>query len=708
MDTNNNDNNINNENKTNIETNNEVTRSESHSVSDNHEHNKKSKLSSKHKKILIISIIVLCLLVIGLVVVVLFTGKDKNTSNKKTKKIVVESTMTEKEYKAIVDAYGDAVTLASNNYMTLKNGVIPSFNDIKDSIVFDKHKVVCKTNKINFDGSVYLSSCTVDGNEITKNYSYGEEKEEPKKSGDRIFLYKYNETFGGQDSMTGEAFKNRNYFVSSFEGYSYNTTLVDTYECYSKKCEGYNYSEIINKAIIHDGDYYLYDFSTKEKSKLNIEGNDYSNINFVENENKTLGLFIYKNNQGYAFYNLDSNTVVTEYIYGEMYSLASISSVLATKGENTVLINPNNGSVERTINGLLHISEVHVNGNIYYQAYPYSEGPNYSRIVLNSNLDRIINDNYDVGVFNSDSTITVSKVNDNHVYTYDLSGNLIYTSKEYKQVLKVLKDFAVVLTNDSDLVLLNRSDEVLTTFLKVTDKHYLHPLISGWYTTNGKNGIYFVVGDNDIPYGTEGSGLEYYYIPSTGETGVIKTKGVGGYAKPILYLYPTKKTKVEVSFSNPEVLTTTYPKFDKSWVVTANKNGDLYDSKGKYYYGLYWEEEGSTNIDFSEGFYVDKDSAIEFLEDKLTTIGLNAKERNEFIMYWLPILEKNEHNLVYFELTKERDKFNKLNITPKPDSLLRVAIHVKKVDGPIFIKEEKLETFKRKGFVAVEWGGVIH
>ena len=39
--------------------------------------------------------------------------------------------------------------------------------------------------------------------------------------------------------------------------------------------------------------------------------------------------------------------------------------------------------------------KVHVNGNIYYQAYPYSEGPNYSRIVLNSNLDRIINDTYE-------------------------------------------------------------------------------------------------------------------------------------------------------------------------------------------------------------------------------------------------------------------------------------------------------------------------
>ena len=32
-------------------------------------------------------------------------------------------------------------------------------------------------------------------------------------------------------------------------------------------------------------------------------------------------------------------------------------------------------------------------------------------------------------------------------------------------------------------------------------------------------------------------GYEYYYIPKTGETGKIATY-IGGYAKPILYLYP--------------------------------------------------------------------------------------------------------------------------------------------------------------------------
>ena len=62
--------------------------------------------------------------------------------------------------------------------------------------------------------------------------------------------------------------------------------------------------------------------------------------------------------------------------------------------------------------------------------------------------------------------------------------------------------------------------------------------------------------------------------------------------------------------------------------------------------------------------------------------------------------------MVYFELTEERDSYNKLIITPKPDSLLRVAIHVKKVNEKVSIKEQQLTTFNRKGFTAVEWGGV--
>ena len=71
-------------------------------------------------------------------------------------------------------------------------------------------------------------------------------------------------------------------------------------------------------------------------------------------------------------------------------------------------------------------------------------------------------------------------------------------------------------------------------------------------------------------------------------------------------------------------------------------------------------------------------------------------------------MENNKKNLVYFELTEEREASNKLIITPKPDSLLRVSIHIKKVNEKVNITEQKLKTFKRSGFTAVEWGGMTY
>ena len=183
----------------------------------------------------------------------------------------------------------------------------------------------------------------------------------------------------------------------------------------------------------------------------------------------------------------------------------------------------------------------------------------------------------------------------------------------------------------------------------------------------------------------------------------IKECSVTG--KPLLYLYPTDdNTDITVTFEKPGLLLTTYPKYQDSWNVTANKNGDLFDKNGKYYYGLYWEDLYKPN-EFKEGFYVTKDNAIDFLEEKLSYVGLNDRERNEFIMYWLPILERNKQSIVNFEFTEERDAYNKLNINPKPDSILRLLMNVKKVDAPVDIPEQELKTFNRTGFTAVEWGG---
>lgn len=298
----------------------------------------------------------------------------------------------------------------------------------------------------------------------------------------------------------------------------------------------------------------------------------------------------------------------------------------------------------------------------------------------------------------------------NIAYEYDRDGKLLnQKTLEYK-TLDVIKNYFLIIKNNNLVLTDIEGNEYQLGEWK--DSYDYHIMISGYYNQNQlqkeqekQAGIYLIVG-TDVNDGL--GGVEYFFDINTHEMKKYELKEVGGYAKPILYLYPEKETKVTVTFDKSENLTTTYPKYENKWEVTAKPNGDLYDSKGNYYYGLYWEENLNHKVDFSTGFYVEKDNAIEFLETKLSEIGLNPKEKNEFIMYWLPILEKNGKSLVYFELTDERNENSNINISPKPDSILRFAIHVKKVDKKIDIKEEKIPTFNRKGFVAVEWGGVIY
>ena len=180
------------------------------------------------------------------------------------------------------------------------------------------------------------------------------------------------------------------------------------------------------------------------------------------------------------------------------------------------------------------------------------------------------------------------------------------------------------------------------------------------------------------------------------------------YIKPSLYLYPKKESKITVTFDNPNEIISSYPLYSDSWKVTAKTKGDLEDKSKTTYYALTWEEE-KKNVSFDTGYYVTKNNALTFLEDKLKYIGLNDKERNEMIVSWLPVLVRNKKSIVYFELTKERDKQNKLNISPKPNSILRFVMHIKKVDRkPDNLEVQKLSHFNRKGFTVIECSGALH
>ena len=177
------------------------------------------------------------------------------------------------------------------------------------------------------------------------------------------------------------------------------------------------------------------------------------------------------------------------------------------------------------------------------------------------------------------------------------------------------------------------------------------------------------------------------------------------WVKPVIYIYPEEDMNVEITVSNPEKLTVTYPKYNDGWKVKALKDGTLIDENNKKYYALYWDGEGDNGTIQSDGFIVRREDAEKFLEEKLEILGLNYKEANEFIMYWLPKLESNKYNYIRFKTMDEINSNMKLNINPEPDTLIRIMMEYKGLDKKIKVKEQKLERRERSGYSVIEWGG---
>ena len=124
--------------------------------------------------------------------------------------------------------------------------------------------------------------------------------------------------------------------------------------------------------------------------------------------------------------------------------------------------------------------------------------------------------------------------------------------------------------------------------------------------------------------------------------------------KPIIYLYPKKETEVSVKLKYPEKITCSYPEYNDGWNVIAYPDGTLIDTKtNRTLYSLYWQGNNVVIPKTNTGFIVKGEDTIKFLEEKLEILGLNEKESEEFIIYWLPKMQNNKYNYIRFATLDE-------------------------------------------------------
>lgn len=166
------------------------------------------------------------------------------------------------------------------------------------------------------------------------------------------------------------------------------------------------------------------------------------------------------------------------------------------------------------------------------------------------------------------------------------------------------------------------------------------------------------------------------------------------------YFYP--ETEAQVTVTTNYTLTFAYPAWSGGWRITAHPDGTLTGENGLEYDCLYWEGSEPSGWPMDEGFCVSGGETAAFLEDALAKLGLTRREANAFLIHWLPQMENNAYNLICFQTDAAG-----LDLSPAPDTHIRVFMTWKALDEPIDIAPQILTAPARTGFTVVQWGGGV-
>lgn len=180
----------------------------------------------------------------------------------------------------------------------------------------------------------------------------------------------------------------------------------------------------------------------------------------------------------------------------------------------------------------------------------------------------------------------------------------------------------------------------------------------------------------------------------------------GGCAKPVIYLYPTAPMAISVKVGADVKVSDPHYDSKNGWKVLALPNGQL-KVNGLNYDSLFWEGPGYGKYPaITAGTVVPSTQAEKTIKNQLLEQGLNSSEAQDFLDYWTPkIPDKPYVRLTWFS-TSQMDRLAPLQVTPKPDTIIRVFLDMDGLDKPISIPTQKLNSLERKGFTLIEWGGL--
>jgi hypothetical protein len=177
--------------------------------------------------------------------------------------------------------------------------------------------------------------------------------------------------------------------------------------------------------------------------------------------------------------------------------------------------------------------------------------------------------------------------------------------------------------------------------------------------------------------------------------------------KPVIYLYPENPTKISIKVGADIKLSE--PLYQNGWNVFAYPDGTIINSDGTKWDSLFWEGKGYGQYpQIKYGKVVPRENIKSEIEKDLKTFGLNQKEINDFMEFWLPLMPSDPYIRLTWLGTRQMQILAPLDIKPYPDTLIRVFLDFQGQSSPdTNLKPQQLQHYQRKGSTVVEWGGLL-
>lgn len=230
--------------------------------------------------------------------------------------------------------------------------------------------------------------------------------------------------------------------------------------------------------------------------------------------------------------------------------------------------------------------------------------------------------------------------------------------------------------------------------------------------SKGKHQLSFFINANfeEIHFNQELVGGHYYEIGLNFEGSASSGRQIM-VEKPVIYLYSESEQPFSLKIKTGANLQFTYPVYENGWKGTVSENGTIQMNGSTYPY-LFWDASlsvESLKLDWQSADQIQGTQVIDYLTNQLNHLGMNDKEKTDFITYWGPRMQQMKYIRALWIQDEAINSIASLDVSPSFHQN-RIYLIFQETDQPIEqtleLKLNPLKRMNRSGNYLVEWGGI--